>query len=98
MAGDVNRLFSMINQANLPYQVFEDASVQPQPEAVPMAEPEGQIDTPTTEIALEHQAPANEGSDPVYPGFFKAYDASQPDEAPQGVALADIFRRMAASR
>ena len=23
MAGDVNRLFSMINQANLPYQVFE---------------------------------------------------------------------------
>jgi hypothetical protein len=90
MPGDVNRLFSMINQANLPYQVFEQAALNAQ--AV-------QSETPVAPPAddASKSVPANEDK-PAYAGFLQAYAEPQPLEAPQGVVLADLFRRMAAAR
>ena len=43
MPRDINRLFSMINQADLPYQVFEDQKW----DAVQIAEPALAVESPS---------------------------------------------------
>lgn len=85
MPSDVNRLFSMIKQADLPYQVFADdapvvARVQPQ-----LEEPQFVPPAPA----------ANEDSAAAHSGLFRAYNNVEAAPAEQlGTPLADVFRRM----
>lgn len=52
MLGDVNRLFSMIKQSDLPYQVFADVA--------PVARPEPAIVAPTESLAEKILGPMME--------------------------------------
>lgn len=104
MPGDVNRLMSMINQANLPYQVFEEAAVVVQPPVV-AAPPEACVDfltvapvvtaKPATEVA--RPKPANEDACTGGLGFFGGYTAAKAETAPRGVLLSELFGRMASA-
>ncbi|MFT4252072.1 MAG: hypothetical protein QM608_06280 [Caulobacter sp.] len=104
MSGDVNRLFSMINQINLPYQIFETAESEFESEFEPgrsslQAEGEAMV------RALEGffgcpPAAANEDLAPPCDdiGFLQAY-AEKPVAVSAGAQsadnrLADIFKRM----
>lgn len=111
MPGDVNRLMSMINQANLPYQVFEEAAAPP-PVVV---EVEACVDfltvapvvTPAPAAKVSVLAPANEDVRPISAGFFGGYSAAKPvleappeaegESAAGAVLLSDLFGRMASS-
>ena len=85
MSRDVNRLFSMIKQADLPYQVFEDDTVTP---------PVREIAPEPTHVANAEQ-PANEDAPLPHSGLFKAYNVEAALAPPSGVLLTDLFRRMA---
>ena len=87
MSRDVSRLFSMIKQADLPYQVFEDDTATP---------PAREIAPETVHVA-NTDLPANEDAPPAHSGLFKAYnvEAALAPAPVAGVPLADIFRRMA---
>ncbi len=92
MGRDINRLFSMINQADLPYQVFEDdkwdaATITPQPA------------TEATPPLADEVRPANEDAAPgAHAGLFRAYNVEAALAPPQGTLLADVFRRMTGDR
>lgn len=89
MPGDIQRLFSMINQADLPYRVFEDraaAGENPTPKAAPQAQREPQV--------IERRVPANEDVESAHAGLFRAYNVEAALSASQGRPLASIFRRM----
>ncbi|GEM_PF-1728995 len=104
MSGDVNRLFSMINQINLPYQIFETAETEAdfEPER---GRPSLQAEAEAMVRALEGffgcpPAAANEDVVACDIGFLQAY-AEKP--APVSAAastqpgdnrLSDIFKRM----
>ncbi|PVM90712.1 hypothetical protein [Caulobacter endophyticus] len=104
MAGDVNRLFSMINQANLPYQVFEQVF----DDTAPVVEAQAALsEGEAMALALRNvfgcPPAANEDAVTVEAGFLKAYcepaPAPEPQaapvaEKPAGARLDDIFRRM----
>lgn len=105
MAGDVNRLFSMINQINLPYQVFEDSEAEFEIE-LPVRPSEGEAMV----LALQGffgcpPAAANEDVLSGEIGFLQAYAAPAPvvEAAPvaptqqaAGQRLSDIFQNMRA--
>ncbi|MDG2527594.1 hypothetical protein [Caulobacter endophyticus] len=106
MAGDVNRLFSMINQANLPYQVFEQVF----DDAAPVVEAQAVLsEGEAMALALRNvfgcPPAANEDAVTVEAGFLKAYcepppapvaPAPVPETAAPAARLDDIFRRMVA--
>ena len=86
MSRDVNRLFSMIKQADLPYQVFEDETAAPGPREI----------APESAHVASVEQPANEDAPLPHSGLFKAYNVEAAlTPPPPGVPLADIFRRMA---
>ncbi|WP_165187152.1 hypothetical protein [Caulobacter soli] len=93
MGRDINRLFSMINQADLPYQVFEDDNwdtavtvpSQPPVDAKPqLSEP---VRPANEDVALGAHA-----------GLFRAYNVEAALAPAQGTLLADIFNRMTSGR
>lgn len=86
MPGDIQRLFSMINQADLPYRVFEDRAATSEKPA-PQTEREPQT--------IERRVPANEDVESAHAGLFRAYNVEAALSASLGRPLADIFRRMA---
>jgi hypothetical protein len=102
MAGDVNRLFSMINQANLPYQVFEQVF----DDSAPVVEAQAALsEGEAMALALRNvfgcPPAANEDAVTVEAGFLKAYCEPEKPAAPRTQAAApssarldDIFRRM----
>lgn len=94
MPGDIQRLFSMINQADLPYRVFEDRTAagdvsapQATSQTPPLAAREPQV--------IERRVPANEDVESAHAGLFRAYNVEAALSASQGRPLADLFRRMA---
>jgi len=86
MPGDIQRLFSMINQADLPYRVFEDRAAATD-KVAPQAVREPQV--------IERRVPANEDVESAHAGLFRAYNVEAALSASQGRPLSDIFRRMA---
>jgi hypothetical protein len=89
MPGDIQRLFSMINQADLPYRVFEDRAVageKPVLQSAPQARREPQV--------IERRVPANEDVESAHAGLFRAYNVEAVLSASNGRPLAGIFRRM----
>lgn len=85
MPSDVNRLFSMIKQADLPYQVFAD-------DAAPVAPREAELEKPQF---VTPEPAANEDAAAAHSGLFRAY--SNVEAGPverRGTPLADVFRRM----
>ena len=93
MSGDIQRLFSIINQTDLPYQVFEDQKPQPQApktDAAPIMPKEATI--------IERRMPANEDVASAHVGLFRAYNVEAALSPPPQRPLADIFRRMAAAK
>lgn len=98
MVGDINRLFSIINQANLPYQVFEDPTPEtPSPAAVEAAQPQVPVVPDAVETAPVREPPtaANDGRAQAYAELFQAYAAPPSVAPPRGTPLAEVFRRMA---
>ena len=88
MRRDINRLFSMINQADLPYQVFEDDKW----EAAQIAEPVVASEAPSFPSP---DLPANEDAPLAHAGLFRAYNNVEAAlVAPHGTPLADVFGRM----
>ncbi len=87
MPRDINRLFSMINQADLPYQVFEDQKW----DAVQIAEPALAVESPS--FPTPDRA-ANEDARQAHVGLFRAYNVEAALVAPRGTPLAGIFNRM----
>lgn len=89
MPGDIQRLFSMINQADLPYRVFEDrvlAGDRSAPQVAAQMAREPQV--------IERRVPANEDIESAHAGLFQAYNVEAALSASQGRPLAEIFRRM----
>jgi hypothetical protein len=86
MASDVNRLFSMIKQADLPYQVFADDTA-----TAALLAPE--VEMPQ----FVPPAPAaNEDGAATHAGLFRAYKNVEAAPVQRlGTPLADVFRRMA---
>ena len=102
MSGDIQRLFSIIKQTDLPYRVFNDgaedaAPPPPAPSASPA--PERTFSPPSADA--EPRGPATEATAPApaHAGLFRVYnvEAALSPPAP-GSRLADIFERMARSR
>jgi hypothetical protein len=91
MPGDIQRLFSLINQADLPYRVFEDRAAaggeKPVLQSAPQVQREPQV--------IERRVPANEDVESAHAGLFRAYNVEAALSASQGRPLAGIFRRMA---
>ncbi len=93
MGRDINRLFSMINQADLPYQVFEDEKWDAVPTAAPQPTPEAKSPL------VDEVRPANEDAAPgAHAGLFRAYNVEAALAPPQGTLLTDVFRRMTTGR
>ena len=89
MPSDVNRLFSMIKQADLPYQVFADDTAVVTRLQPPLEEPQFVASEPA----------ANEDGTAAHSGLFRAYnnvEAASVDQTGDqtGTPLADVFRRM----
>jgi hypothetical protein len=59
MPGDIQRLFSMINQADLPYRVFEDRAAAGEKPALQSATP-AHIEAHREPPVIERRVPANE--------------------------------------
>jgi hypothetical protein len=90
MGRDISRLFSMIKQADLPYQEFDEAPAEAKA-AAPAADPA----PPVADKPLHD----NEDAGPAHSGLFKAYNVEAELAAPPpGVQLSDMFRRMARAR
>lgn len=92
MPGDIQRLFSMINQADLPYRVFEDrvaAGEKPVFQGATQAH-----ETHREPPIIDRRVPANEDVESAHAGLFRAYNVEAALSASQGRPLAGIFRRM----
>ncbi len=90
MPGDIQRLFSMINQADLPYRVFEDQAAAGDKTA-PQTPPQVVRETPV----VERRVPANEDVESAHAGLFRAYNVEAALSASRGRSLTGIFDRMA---
>ena len=90
MPGDIQRLFSMINQADLPYRVFEDRAAAGEKPVLP-----NPIETHREPQVIERRVPANEDVGSAHAGLFRAYNVEATLSASNGRPLASIFRRMA---
>jgi hypothetical protein len=93
MTEDIERLFRNINQAHIPYQVFEPPTV-PSP-AIGHAEPETiRLETATWTPEPPAAAPSGTNRGKVF-GKYTAPANSQPAvEAHAGTALKPIFDRL----
>ena len=86
MPSDVNRLFSMIKQADLPYQVFADDTA-----VIPLLQPQLE----ELQFVPPPEPAANEDGAAAHSGLFRAYNNVEAAPAEQlGTPLADVFRRM----
>ncbi len=94
MPGDIQRLFSMINQADLPYRVFEDRAAAGEKPVLQSAS-KGHGETHREPPVIERRVPANEDVESAHAGLFQAYNVEAALSASQGRPLAAIFRRMA---
>lgn len=83
MSSDINRLFSMIKQTNLPYQVFADDT----PGVAPREPEKPQFSAPARS--------ANEDVATPHSGLFRAYNNVEAEPVQRrATLLADVFRRM----
>jgi hypothetical protein len=93
MSGDIQRLFSIINQTDLPYQVFEDQKSQPQASGARAA-----LAAPQEAPIIEQRPPADEDVTSTHAGLFRAYNVEAALSAPPRRLLADVFSRMAGAK